>query len=223
MNIDSPPRVLVVTSPLPGDGKSTTAANLAMAIAASGEVVYLVDGDLRRSTVAGTFGLPNQGGLTDVLVGAASLTEVVHSIGAAGRLRVLTAGSVAPNPTELLGSQRMGAVLREMVAEGIVLIDAPPLLPVTDGAVLAASSDGAVLVASANRTTYEQLQTALEHLGRVSSTPLGIILNRVPRRRGDAMGYYRYDYAPREDEPTPVPATTGGRDRSAGAQGRRPG
>ncbi|MFT4137249.1 polysaccharide biosynthesis tyrosine autokinase [Microbacterium sp.] len=205
MNIDDPPRVIVVTSPLPGDGKSTVAANLALAMAAGGQRVHLIDGDLRRPTVAASFGLPEGAGLTDVLVGTASLADVAQPIGSDGNLTVLSAGHTPPNPTELLGSQRMRALLDELATDATVLIDAPPLLPVTDGAVLAANTDGALVVVSAGKTTYEQLAKALSHLERVSSRPLGIILNRVSPRTGESMGSYRYDYSSRPEEGRAAP------------------
>ncbi|WP_054680428.1 polysaccharide biosynthesis tyrosine autokinase [Microbacterium sp. No. 7] len=198
MNVDDPPRVIVVTSPLPGDGKSTVAGNLAIAMAASGQRVILIDGDLRRPTVATTFGLPEGAGLTDVLIGTATARDVAHPVGVDRNLLVIGAGNTPPNPTELLGSQRMHRLLEALSEQATVLVDAPPLLPVTDGAVLAAGADGALVVAASNRTTYEQLARALGDLERVSARSLGVILNRVSTRTGESMGYYRYDDAARE-------------------------
>lgn len=194
MNVDDPPRVILVTSPLPGDGKSTVAANLAVAMAAAGHTVFLIDGDLRRPTVAQSFGLPEGAGLTDVLIGSASLEDVVHTVGADRRLHVIASGNIPPNPTELLGSQTMHRLLEGLSREATVLIDAPPLLAVTDGAVLAAITDGALVVASTGKATYDQLRKAVAHLERVNSRPLGIILNRVSPRGPDRSEYYRYEY-----------------------------
>lgn len=197
MNVDAPPRVLVVSSPLPGDGKSTITANLALAMAASGERVIVIDADLRRPTVAKTFGLVESVGLTDVLAGNAELADVLQPWGAAGNLLVMGAGKHPPNPSELLGSNAMGKVLDELAKAAIVLIDAPPLIPVTDSAILAARTDGIILVASAGKTTTDAMGKALQNVDRVGVKPLGIILNRMPLK-GPNSAYYGYGYSYRE-------------------------
>ena len=198
MNVDSPPRRIVVTSSLPGEGKSTVVANLAVALAASGERVVVVDGDLRRPSVAKIFGVLPEVGLTDVLIGRAELQDVLQPWGGTGRLSVLGAGPVPPNPSELLGSNAMHAVVEELAAGSIVLIDAPPLIPVTDAAILTARTDGALIVAYARRTTHDAIEHALQSLERVNGRALGVILNGVPRSGsgGDRYGYrYRGSYA----------------------------
>lgn len=193
MNVDDPPRAIVVTSSLPGEGKSTVIANLATTIAASGERVVVVDGDLRRPMVAKTFGVLPGVGLTDVLIGRAELQDVLQPWGDTGHLYVLGAGAVPPNPSELLGSKAMKAVIEEISKHAIVLIDAPPLIPVTDAAILTASTDGALVVSYARRTTYDALQRALQNLERVKGRALGVILNGVPRKGASAGGYgYQY-------------------------------
>jgi capsular exopolysaccharide synthesis family protein len=193
MNIDNPPRSIVVTSSLPGEGKSTVIANLANTIAASGERVVVIDGDLRRPTVAKTFGLLPGVGLTDVLIGRAELQDVLQPWGDTGLLYVLGAGPVPPNPSELLGSKAMKAVIDEISKHAIVLLDAPPLIPVTDAAILTASTDGALVVAYARRTTYDAIHRALQNLERVKGRPLGVILNGVPRKGAGASNYgYQY-------------------------------
>lgn len=188
MDVDNPPRVIVVTSPLPGDGKSTTIANLAIALAASGQRVVLVDADLRRPTVAKTFNLVEGAGLTDVLAGRSSLADVLQPWGTSARLAVLTAGKIPPNPSELLGSARMHTMLAELSREAIVLIDAPPLIPVTDAAILTHNTDGALIVGSVGKTTFEGLNKAIQNLAKANGRALGIIMNRVPRR-GASYGY----------------------------------
>ncbi|MDN4641606.1 polysaccharide biosynthesis tyrosine autokinase [Agreia sp. PsM10] len=192
MNVDNPPRIIVVSSSLPGDGKSTMAANLAITIAASGRLVVVVDGDLRRPTVARSFNLLPGVGLTDVLVGRAEISDVLQEWGDTGRLLVMGAGSLPPNPSELLGSNAMASLLNDLAEKAIVLIDAPPLLPVTDAAILAARADGALIVASSGKTTIDALGKALQNLERVQAKCLGIILNRIPRRASGA--YYGYQY-----------------------------
>lgn len=192
MDVDNPPRIIVVTSPLPGDGKSTIASNLAVTLASSGQPVVLIDGDLRRPMINTVFGLPKGAGISDVLAGRASITEVAQRFGN-GQLLVVTAGKVPPNPSEVLGSSRMRELLKSIAREAIVVIDAPPLIPVTDAAVLAHSADGAIVVGTVGKTTYEVLGKALGNLDRAGARPLGIVLNRVPRR-GSGATYYGYQY-----------------------------
>lgn len=197
MDVDHPPRTIVVTSPLPGDGKSTIACNLALTLAASGRTVVLVDGDLRRSMVAKTMGLPGGAGLTDVLSGRAALSEVLQRTPRSPNLFVLAAGSPPPNPSEVLGSERMKSLLADLASHATVIIDAPPLLPVTDGAVLTHQADGALLVLSLGKTTYDLVDKALDTLEKARGRALGIVLNKVPLRGVDSSPYsyeYRREY-----------------------------
>lgn len=223
MDVDNPPRVMVVTSPLPGDGKSTTASNLAIALASAGEQVVLIDGDLRRPMIGAIFGLAEGAGLSDVLAGRAKVTEVVHRVGPQGKLLVIGAGKIPPNPSEVLGSARMRELLESIAREAIVILDAPPLIPVTDAAVVAHHADGAIIVGTVGKTTYEVLHKALANLERAGARPLGIVLNRVPRR-GRGAAYYGYQYhgdyyrSSSDDEPlaTSAPARRGERRSAAG-------
>ena len=193
MDVDNPPRIIVVTSPLPGDGKSTIACNLALTLAAGGKSVVLVDGDLRRSTVATTMGIPGGAGLTDVLSGRADLADVLQRTPRSPTLFVLTAGSVPPNPSEVLGSGRMHKLLADLAVHATVIVDAPPLLPVTDGAVLTHQADGAIVVVSLGKTTYDLLEKSLDSLQKSSGRALGIVLNKAPLRGMDASPY-SYEY-----------------------------
>jgi capsular exopolysaccharide synthesis family protein len=199
MDVDNPPRIIVVTSPHQSDGKSTIAANLAAAVALSGESVTLVDGDLRRPMVADSFGLVEGAGLTDVLVGNVDLDDVLQEHHEYDGLKVLAAGSIPPNPSELLGSKAMRSTLERLAETSIVIIDAPPLLPVTDAAVLTTHADGALVVISYGRTLDTELRAALGHLRAVQGKTLGVIFNRVPRRNSEA-GYYGGYYYSREDQ-----------------------
>jgi capsular exopolysaccharide synthesis family protein len=197
MDVDNPPRTIVVTSPLPSDGKSTIACNLALTLAASGRAVVLVDGDLRRSTVAATMGLPGGAGLSDVLSGRAEIADVLQRTPQSPNLFVLTAGSVPPNPSEVLGSARMHQLVGDLAKHAMVIIDAPPLLPVTDGAVLTHQSDGALLVVSLGKTTYDLLEKAVDTLTKAGGRALGVVLNRAPLRGIDSSTYayeYRREY-----------------------------
>lgn len=193
VDIDNPPRSIVVTSPLPSDGKSTVSANLAMSLAAGGESVVLLDADLRRPMIAKLFDIPEGAGLTDVLTDRARLADVVQDFGPSANLAVVGAGRIPPNPSEMLGSLRMRELITTLSAHAIVIIDAPPLLPVTDAAVLTTAADGALIVASAGRTTYDMLGKALDNLNKARARPFGIVLNKVPRR-GAHSGYYGYQY-----------------------------
>ncbi|MDG4863445.1 polysaccharide biosynthesis tyrosine autokinase, partial [Streptomyces sp. T-3] len=141
--VDDRPRVMVVTSSLPGEGKTNTAANLALSLAEAGVSTCLVDADLRRPCVAPTFGLVQDAGLTTVLIGRAGMADVMQQ-GPSG-LAVLTSGAIPPNPTELLASDRMGEVLRELAtAYEAVVVDTAPLLPVADTVGLAPLAQGAL-------------------------------------------------------------------------------
>ena len=193
MDVDNPPRIIVMTSPQQADGKSTIAANLAAALAVSGEKVTLVDGDLRRPTVAESFGLVEGAGLTDVLVGRVEVEDVLQYHPDYPNLRVLAAGGTPPNPSELLGSQAMRKLLRQLAEDTVVIVDAPPLLPVTDAAVLTAVADGAFIVISSGKTLDSELGAALGHLQAVRGKALGVIFNRVPRR-DSTSGYYGGNY-----------------------------
>ncbi len=215
IDIDRPPRSIVVTSSLPSEGKTTTTCNLAIALAQAGLRVALVEADLRRPRLADYLGVVGAIGLTDVLIGRSSLDDVVQPWGADGSLRVLASGPTPPNPSELLGSRQMQDLLKELErSHDLVLIDAPPLLPVTDGAILAQQASGAILVLRAGKTTKEQATRAVESLRTVGAHVYGAVLNMVPTKGPDAYKYGYYGY-----RPTPS-AEQGG--RSLAGAGQRP-
>ena len=192
VSIDRPPRVMVLTSPNPGEGKSTVAINLARLLAEAGQQVVLVDADLRRPTQAARLDLDKSVGLTQALTGQLALADVLQPAGVEG-LRLLGAGSTPPNPSELVGSQRMRHLIETLAHEAIVLIDAPPLLPVTDAGLLAAASDGLILVLASGRTHMEQVRQSMRLLGHVKATLLGSVINLTPRRQlGSATYGYGY-------------------------------
>ncbi|GAA1059031.1 polysaccharide biosynthesis tyrosine autokinase [Agromyces bracchium] len=189
MDVDNPPRKIVVSSPLPGDGKSTIACNLALTLARSGEPVVLVDGDLRRPTVATNLELPGGAGLSDVLTGRAAVADVLQRTPHDPHLLVLAAGTIPPNPSEVLGSARMRQLLEDLAKHATVIIDAPPLLAVTDGAVLTQQADGALLVVGVGKTNYDFVEKALDAVHKANGRALGLVLNKVPRKGGDASPY----------------------------------
>lgn len=202
LDVDQPPRIIVVTSSVQAEGKSTVTANLAVAMAAAGENVVVVDGDLRRPTLVDVFNLVPGAGVTDVLTGSAELADVLQPWGALPNLSVLGSGRIPPNPSELLGSRAMRNMLNALAEDAVVLIDAPPLLPVTDAAVLSRAADGAIVVVRTGRTTQEQLAQSLGNLDKVKGRILGVVLNYVPTRGTDAYSYY----GTYTSVPSPVPA-----------------
>jgi capsular exopolysaccharide synthesis family protein len=202
-DVDRPPQVVVVTSAMASEGKTTSACNLAITMAQSGQRVVLVECDLRRPRVAAYLEISGAVGLTNVLTGQVSLDEGLV-LWNRGQLAVLTSGPLPPNPSELLGSRQMAALLDQLRTRfDAVVIDAPPLLPVTDGAVIAHAADGAVMVVRHGKTTCEQLERAKEVLDQAGAHLLGAVVNFVPVSRkpykGDGYGYYStYGYAPTE-------------------------
>lgn len=195
IDVDRPPRTIVLTSARMGEGKSTVASSLAKVLAQSGESVILIDADLRRPRLAPIFDLDSALGLTQLLAGEVSVAEVTQPSGTPG-LQVITAGQIPPNPSELLGSQRMSALLGELREDHFVILDAPPLLPVTDAALLSAHADGALLVVQADGTRQEQVIHAVKNVERVGGHVLGMVLNRVntKRLRSIVYGEARYGY-----------------------------
>ncbi|MGX5714876.1 polysaccharide biosynthesis tyrosine autokinase [Arthrobacter sp. MAHUQ-56] len=190
LDVDQPPRIIVVTSSMQAEGKSTVTANLAVTMAAAGENVVVVDGDLRRPTLVDVFNLVPGVGVTDVLTGTAQLADILQPWGALPNLSVLGSGRIPPNPSELLGSRAMKNMLDALAKDAVVLIDAPPLLPVTDAAVLSRAADGAILVVRTGKTTQEQLDQSLGNLEKVKGRILGAVLNYVPTKGTDAYSYY---------------------------------
>jgi succinoglycan biosynthesis transport protein ExoP len=195
LDVDNPPRVIVISSAVPGEGKSTLAVNLATVLAQSGSRVTLLEADLRRPRITKYMGLISGAGLTNVLGGTAALRDVVQPWGD-GRLSVLAAGPMPPNPSEMLGSAHMRQLLAHLrQINDFVLIDAPPLLPVTDAAVLTALSDGCVISTRYGKTRREELDEAAASLERIDAKLLGVVLNRVPVNAAAVRGYgYGYSY-----------------------------
>lgn len=207
-NVSTHAKSVLVTSSLPGEGKSTTATNLAISLAQTGQNVCLIDADLRRPMIGEYLGLERHAGLTTALVGDADVNDLLQQWGDQ-RLYVLTSGTVPPNPSELLGSDTMRQLLHRLEsAFDIIIIDAPPLLPVTDAAVLSQHVGGVLVVVGSQILRLHDLQKALGALSLVGSNILGVVLNRVPGKGPDsyAYGYYGSE----SDAGQPSPSTISG-------------
>lgn len=180
LNVDEPPRVIMVSSSVASEGKSTVAVNLAVTLAAGGHRVTIVEADLRRPRIAKYLGLVDGVGLTSVLSGAADLDDVLQSYGN-GNLSLLAAGLIPPNPSELLSSSQLSSLVAELRARNdFVIVDTPPLLPVSDGSAVAVVMDGVLLAVRHGKTRREELEQSAAMLTRVGAKTLGVILNMVP-------------------------------------------
>ncbi|WP_137723939.1 polysaccharide biosynthesis tyrosine autokinase [Prescottella subtropica] len=204
LEVDNPPRVIEVTSSLPGEGKTTTAINLTLALAESGYTVCLVDADLRRPRVAKYLDLIGSVGMSTVLSAQADLDDALQS-SPFPNVSVLASGALPPNPSELLGSSHAETLLSDLRSRfDFVVIDASPLLPVTDAAVLAAKVDGALVVVRHGKTKRDEVSRAIGNLRGVGATVLGTILTMTPSK-GQGGYEYRYYY----DADAPVEKTVG--------------
>lgn len=189
LNVDNPPRVIVVTSASPGEGKSTTAINIALALAEAEHKVVLVDGDLRRPSIHKCLELAGSAGFSTVLSGAATLPEVLQET-KFPNLTVLASGACPPNPSELLGSRAAKNVLNELRQRfDFIIVDSSPLLAVTDGSILSANSDGALVTCRYGRTKRGQLADAIRNLRDVGAVVLGAAFTMTPARSKTSYSY----------------------------------
>lgn len=203
IDVERPVRVLVVTSSIANEGKSSTATNLAIAFSEAGKKVLLIEGDLRRPRVADYLGLERAVGLTNVLLGEVELDQVLQPWGTTGMF-LLASGSIPPNPSELLGSKAMLDMMEKLRQRfDVIVLDTPPLLPVTDGAVAAAHADGAVLVVRHGKASKTQVAVAQRSLEAVDARLLGTILNMSPTKGVDSYESHGYGYY--EDDPKKHP------------------
>ncbi len=208
VNVDRTPRIIAVTSAVPGEGKTTTALNLAAALAEAGYRVCLIEADLRRPNLAQALDLVADVGFTTALIGKAPVETVMQNAGR--NLAVLTAGQVPPNPAELLMSEQASAIIHQ-IAERVdyTIIDTAPLLPVSDGAEIATIADATLIVHHAGKSTREQAQRSIEALAKVGKKPVGVVLNMITRGRGrydEEYGYYYAEYRPERNHRA-APAT----------------
>ncbi|MGX1597888.1 polysaccharide biosynthesis tyrosine autokinase [Dietzia maris] len=196
LNVDNPPRVFVLTSSVATEGKSETAINLSLALAESGNRVLLIEADLRRPLVVSYMSMPDKVGLTNILSGQAAFADVVQETRHDG-VDLLACGPLPPNPSELLASDMARHLIDELRSKyDYVIIDSPPLLPVTDGALLARITDGALLVVRSHRTTADQVAQAVDNLAKADATLLGIVtVANKPAKKGSAGYYDSYYYS----------------------------
>lgn len=191
--IENPGGIMLVTSAGPGEGKSTTAANLAVSMAQAGKRIVLVDADLRRPSVHKVFELNNSRGLSDLFSADNVVVEDVMQNTPIPTLRVITSGPIPPNPAEMLDSRLMTQILATLRQNtDMVIIDSPPVLPVADASILGSRCSGAVLVVDSGKTRTEIAQRAVATLERANVKVAGVILNKMGSKQ--AAGYYYYYY-----------------------------
>ena len=187
-------KYIAFTSSVPGEGKSTTISNIALTMAQDGKKVLLIDNDLRKPRQHKIWGLLNKG-LTNMIAMGAPFDEVVQK-DVFPNLDVLTSGPIPPNPSELLGSSKMNTILKEIgESYDYVLLDLPPILAVTDAAIVGNMADGVVLVVRSGLTVPEEAKESKKRLEAGHANILGVVLNGVPtEKKGYGYGYYYYDY-----------------------------
>jgi capsular exopolysaccharide synthesis family protein len=225
VDVDHLRKVIVVTSSMPGEGKTTTLCNLAIAMAAAGSRILVIEADLRRPKVADLLGVERSVGLTNVLAGQVRVEQAIQPW-AGGRFDVLASGPLPPNPSELLASKHTEDLLEEMREQyEMVLIDSPPLLPVTDAAAVAPATDGAILICRYKQTSQGQVKAAVAALEAVSAPLLGTVFTMVPS--AGPRAYAKYNAYYRTAQPLVPGGQNGFRYRTAPPQrehgvGRQP-
>jgi capsular exopolysaccharide synthesis family protein len=221
IDLDQRARVLVVTSAVPGEGKTMTSTNLAVALAQTGRTVLIIDADLRRPRVASTLGVDPAIGLTTALVGKAQIEDAIQVHEPSG-LHVLASGAKPPNPTEILQSRVTHDLIRRLrQSYDMIIIDAPPLLPVADASVLSTLADGSILVVRHGQTTRDQVAEAVNRVTQVGGRLYGVVVNMVAKRAIGSYYYYYYeetlpmrDSKARKAAATKPPKTRGSRKAS---------
>jgi polysaccharide biosynthesis transport protein len=220
IGLDHPVEVIQLTSPNAAEGKTTTLANLGVALANSGQRVIVVCCDLRRPRIHEFFGLDNTIGFTSVLLGELPQSAALQPVPGQSGLSLMASGPPPPNPSELLASRRTGEVLVALKSEcDVVLVDSPPVLPVTDAIVLSRAVDATILVGTAGRTTKKEYHRSVELLEQVDAPLIGSVLNGVDSEDlygfGYGYGYYGFGEAPSGkaggDSPAQSPAASNGK------------
>ncbi len=191
-NVDQTMRTILVTSTSPGEGKTTTLTNLAVAMAQDGKKVLVIDCDMRKPRIHKAFEISNQKGLSDILMKRCDVTEAIVRLEDVG-LDVIPAGIIPDNPSELLNSASMKNFIENVRSiYEYVFVDTPPVIPVTDAMIMSRYIDGVVLVISHGNTQIDMAKNAVEQLRSVKANILGVTLNRIPVT--DSKAYYNYYY-----------------------------
>ena len=194
LDVEGSSKSIVITSAGPGEGKSTTAANLAIVMADAGARVVLIDADLRKPKVAKLLGIEGGIGLSDLLIGRTTLEDALQQWGRK-QLFVLPSGRIPPNPSELLGSSAMEKLLETLTAHfDYIIIDAPPVLIVTDAAILSTRTGGALVASASGQCRKAELANAFEALDAVDGKVLGVVATMVPTKGPNAYNYGAYSY-----------------------------
>ncbi|MEJ5201739.1 MAG: polysaccharide biosynthesis tyrosine autokinase [Anaerolineales bacterium] len=194
-SVDAPLKLIIVTSALPSEGKTTISLNLAAIYAQGGKRVAVIDADMRKPMLHRVAGLSNRMGLSDLFRSDMPIKEIMRSPNGNERLYLITSGKLPPNPSELLASMRMGQILENLLnMVDLVIIDTPPMLVAADAQILAARCDGVLIVAEPYRTPIESLQASVEALRRVNARVLGVVFNRVPPQDHYYSYYYYREY-----------------------------
>ena len=189
-SVDKEIKVLAVTSATPGEGKSILASNLAISLSQEEKKILFIDCDLRKPKGYEMFNIPNTVGLTSLLMGKSSLADTVYSSGELGALDVITSGPIPPNPSELLSSDSMREFLEGIKEKyDMIILDTPPLGPVTDAAIISTIVDGMLLVIETGKAAEGQVEYARESLDKVNANVIGAVLNKMPIRKGRYGGY----------------------------------
>lgn len=188
-SFDDEYRAIVVTSSVPGEGKSTTSGNLALSLAQSGNKVLLVDCDMRKPSVHKNFRITNTYGISDILLQKKKVTEVAYSYNK--NLSIITAGKVPPNPAEMLASKAMTAFLKEMKDHfDYIVLDTPPVQAVADAQILSTKTDGTLVVVRAGVTKKDEVKNTINTLNKINANIIGTILHAVDNTRNKYQYYY---------------------------------
>lgn len=201
-NVDGQLKTLCVTSSGPSEGKTTTTTNLVETFAQAGNRVLIIDGDMRCPRVHKVFKLSNTKGLTNVLAGQYTLGEVTQVAGT--DVTVMTSGPIPPNPSELLGSQKMKDLIQQLKQQyDVIIIDAPPVGVVTDAAILSTIVDGTILVVASGKTEIDGAKRAKQLLENVGARLVGVVMTMIPVSKKGYYGYQYYSYYDGEQSETP--------------------
>ncbi|HQY98208.1 MAG TPA: CpsD/CapB family tyrosine-protein kinase, partial [Phycicoccus sp.] len=227
VSVDNPPKSIVITSANPSEGKSTVSATLARVLGEAGQPTILIDADLRRPSLATIFEKDGAVGLSQILSGQVDVEDALQDTDQV-LVKLLPAGRIPPNPSELLGSLRMKTLIEELSKDHLVLLDAPPLLPVTDAGLLSGVTDGTLLVFAIGKTHKEQVAFCAKILEQVGGNLLGAVLNLAPKRGIGSVAYgngytgygYGYGYKYRYRKYDYATASKGRRRKSRGLFGK---